>query len=90
MENENGKVVTSDTLKVHPRMKELYKFFKYNGKVVDITDYDPKTLNVFSRKVLSMISNNEDGWQTMLPEGVSKLIMEKSLFGCETEEAHNR
>jgi len=90
MENEDGTLTTSDNLKVHPRMKELYKFFKYNGKVVDITDYDPKTLNVFSRKVLSMISNNEDGWQTMLPEGVSKLIMEKSLFGCETEEAQNR
>jgi hypothetical protein len=27
-------------LKVHPRMKELYKFFKFNGKVVDIGDYD--------------------------------------------------
>ena len=90
MENEDGTLTTSDNLKVHPRMKELYKFFKYNGKVVDITDYDPATLNVFSRKVLSMIAKGEDGWQSMLPEGVSKLIMEKSLFGCETEEVHNR
>jgi hypothetical protein len=24
------------------RMKELYKFFKFNGKVVDIDDYDPE------------------------------------------------
>ena len=30
-------------------MKELYKFFKYNGKVVDITDYDPE-LSVFSQE----------------------------------------
>jgi hypothetical protein len=36
-----------------------------------------------------MISKGEDGWQEMLPEGVSKLIMEKSLFGCETEEDCN-
>jgi len=86
MENKDGTLTTSDNLKVHPRMKELYKFFKYNGKVVDITDYNPATLNVFSRKVLSMINKGEDGWQKMLPEGVSKLIMEKSLFGCETEE----
>ncbi|AUC81964.1 nicotinate-nucleotide adenylyltransferase [Lacinutrix sp. Bg11-31] len=90
MENEDGTLTTSDNLKVHPRMKELYKFFKYNGKVVDITDYDPATLNIFSRKVLSMINKGEDGWQSMLPEGVSKLIMEKSLFGCETEEVTNR
>ncbi|AEH02474.1 hypothetical protein [Lacinutrix sp. 5H-3-7-4] len=90
MQNDDGSLTTSNDLKVHPRMKELYKFFKYNGKVVDITDYDASTLNVFSRKVLSMISKGEDGWQKMLPEGVSNLIMEKSLFGCETEEIPNR
>ena len=90
MENEDGTLTTSDNLKVHPRMKELYKFFKYNGKVVDITDYDPSTLTIFSRQVLSMIAKGEDGWQSMLPDGVSKLIMEKSLFGCETEEVTNR
>lgn len=90
MENEDGTITTSDNLKVHPRMKELYKFFKYNGKVVDITDYDPSTLNVFSRKVLKMIAEGEDGWQPMLPEGVSKLIAEQSLFGCETEEIHSK
>lgn len=88
MENEDGTITTSENLKVHPRMKELYKFFKYNGKVVDITEYDPEILSVFSRKVLSMIANNEEGWQKMLPQGVSSLIMEKSLFGCETEQAN--
>jgi hypothetical protein len=33
-----------------------------------------------------MISDSEDGWESMLPEGVSKLIKEKSLFGYEAEE----
>jgi hypothetical protein len=31
-------------------MKELYKFFKFNGKVVDIDDFDPETLEVFHWK----------------------------------------
>lgn len=88
MLNEDGTTLTnSENLKVHPRMKELYKFFKYNGKVVDITDYDASILSVFSRTVLKMISEGNQEWETMLPEGVSKLIKEKSLFGCETEEA---
>ena len=90
MKETDGSLTTSDNLKVHPRMKELYKFFKYNGKVVDITEYDPNTLNVFSRMVLKMIASGEDGWQEMLPKGVSKLIKEQSLFGCETEEIHNK
>ncbi|TVZ59594.1 hypothetical protein NA63_2129 [Flavobacteriaceae bacterium MAR_2010_105] len=87
MENEDGTITTSENLKVHPRMKELYKFFKYNGKVVDITDYNPSTLSIFSRTVLKMIADGEDGWEAMLPEGVANLIKEKSLFGCETEQA---
>ncbi|MFD1015253.1 TonB-dependent receptor [Winogradskyella rapida] len=86
MENEDGTLTTSENLKVHPRMKELFKFFKYNGKVVDISDIDASNLSVFSRKVLKMIVNNEDGWEAMLPEGVDKLIKEKSLFGWESEE----
>ncbi|EPR73634.1 Nicotinamide mononucleotide adenylyltransferase [Winogradskyella psychrotolerans RS-3] len=90
MVNEDNSLTTSENLKVHPRMKELYKFFKYNGKVVDITDYDASNLSVFSRTVLKMIVDNEKGWEKMLPEGVSKLIKEKSLFGCESEEVMHK
>ena len=72
-----GELVNSNNLKVHPRMKELYKFFKYNGKVVDIFDFDNDILQIFSRKVLSMIASNEDGWEAMLPDGVPEIIKEK-------------
>ncbi|MEM6722044.1 MAG: TonB-dependent receptor [Bacteroidota bacterium] len=78
---ETGELVNSNNLKVHPRMKELYKFFKYNGKVVDIFDFDNNILDIFSRKVLKMIADNEEGWEEMLPDGVAKLIKEKKLFG---------
>jgi hypothetical protein len=90
MVNEDGTITDSENLKVHPRMKELYKFFKYNGKVVDITDFDKSILSIFSRAVLKMIADGSDGWETMLPEGVAKIIKEKSLFGYESEEIiHN-
>lgn len=86
MQNEDGTVTTSENLKVHPRMKELYKFFKYNGKVVDISDYNPDVLNIFSKKVLKMIGASEDGWENMLPEGIAEIIREQNLFGYEAEE----
>ncbi len=90
MQNDDGSITNSENLKVHPRMKELYKFFKYNGKVVDITDYNPNILNIFSREVLNMIANGEPGWEEMLPEGIAKIIHEQSLFGCESEEVINK
>jgi hypothetical protein len=81
MIGEDGEIITSENLKVHPRMKELYKFFKFNGKVVDIEDYDPHTLEVFSRDVLKMISNGKSGWEEMLPIGIAELIKKHCLFG---------
>ena len=81
MLGENGEIMNSETLRVHPRMKELYKFFKFNGKVVDITNFAPETLEVFSREVLKMIGQNKPGWETMLPPGVAEIIKKKSLFG---------
>lgn len=77
---DTGQIMTSNNIKVHPRMKELYKFFKYNGKVMDIIDYDPEILSIFSRDVLKKIVNDELGWEEMLPNGVSRLIREKHLF----------
>ena len=81
IDEKTGEVITSENLKVHPRMKELYKFFKYNGKVIDIDNYDKTILNIFSRKALKMITDGEDGWQEMLPEGISEIIKEDRLFG---------
>ncbi len=78
---ETGELITSDNLKVHPRMKELYKFFKYNGKVVDITNYDPEILSIFSREVLQMINEGKTGWEEMLPERTTAMIKNHHLFG---------
>ncbi|OCB76112.1 nicotinate-nucleotide adenylyltransferase [Flavobacterium crassostreae] len=81
MSDENGQIINSNNLKVHPRMKELYKFFKFNGKVINIDNYDPETLEVFSREVLKMISNGKPGWEPMLPSGIAEIIKEHKLFG---------
>ena len=78
---ETGEIITSENLKVHPRMKELYKFFKFNGKVIDIEDYDPQNLEIFSREVLKMISEGQTGWENMLPQGISEIIKKHHLFG---------
>ena len=87
MEDENGEIVNSQNLKVHPRMKELYKFFKFNGKVIDIKNYDEKNLDIFSRKVLKMICKDTLGWEDLLPKGTAEIIKREKLFSyaCEVE-----
>jgi hypothetical protein len=63
----------------------LYKFFKYNNKVVDILDYSVEDMRIYSRDVLEMINLGKSGWEDMLPEGVSRLIKDQSLFGYHAE-----
>ena len=85
MKNNKGVFTTSENLKVHPRMKELYKFFKYNGKVIDVENYNPEVMGIFSREVLAMIEKGTQGWEEMLPKGVGEIIKEKKLFSYSSE-----
>ena len=78
---ETGEVVDSTNVRVSAQVKELYKFFKYNEKVVDISNFNKEYLNIYSKKVLELINKGKDGWEGMIPEKVSALIKEKNLFG---------
>ena len=82
-----GEVVDSTNVRVSSQVKELYKFFKYNEKVVDITDYKKEYLNIYSKEVLKLINEGKDGWETMLPEKVSELIKDKNLFGYQSDKS---
>ena len=59
--NEEDEIINSENLKVHPRMKELYKFLKFNGKVVDLNKYNLKSLKIYSHEVLVKIKENSVG-----------------------------
>ena len=79
--SEDGEIITSENLKVHPRIKELYKFSKFNGKVVDVKKYNADSLKIHSHKVLEDIQNNSSGWEQLLPKSVASKIKKQKLFG---------
>ena len=62
-------------------MKELYKFFKHNGKLQDIVDYDPSIMDIFSREVLARIQNGEPGWEEQVPDLIPEMIKQNNFFG---------
>ena len=84
MKDDNGMVINSTNLKLHPRMKDFYKFFKYNGKVIDIFDFEEEYLNIFSRKILQQIRDGEPDWEKHLPEGIAELIKKNQMFGIKS------
>jgi hypothetical protein len=80
-DEKTGKLTDSNNLKLHPRMKDFYKFFKYNNKIVDIFDYEESHLNIFSRTILQKVKNNEKGWENELPQGIADAIKKNKMFG---------
>jgi nicotinic acid mononucleotide adenylyltransferase len=65
-------------------MKDFYKFFKYNSKVVDIFDFDGEYLNIFSRKILEQIRSGESNWEEHLPDGIAEMIKQNQMFGIKS------
>ncbi len=74
-------IITSNNLKLHPRMKEFYKFFKYNDKIIDIFDFNKDYLSIFSRDILSMIKAGKNDWKEKLPKGIAEMIISDKMFG---------
>ena len=89
-DTKSDEYITIEKLQVHPRMKELYKFFKNNGKLVNIDDFDKDILDIFSRTILKMILNGEEGWEEMLPAGIADTIKQKRLFGYSRSRIKNK
>ena len=85
MKDKKGNIVNSTNLKLHPRMKDFYKFFKYNGKVIDIFDYEEAYLDIFSRTILEQIKSGENQWEDHLPEGVAEVIKNNQMFGYQAK-----
>jgi hypothetical protein len=82
---ETHQLLDSNNLKVHENLKELYKYFKHNNRIVDIKSYNPAFLGIYSREILRKIASNEAGWEIQIPEGVAEMIKERGMFGYKEE-----
>jgi len=81
---ETNEVINNEKLDryLDPNILKLYQFFREAGRIVDIENYNEDYLKIFSKKVLKMIENDEEGWEKLLPEGVPDIIKEQCLFSC--------
>ena len=78
--SSEGTIINSNNIHVANKMKNLYKFFKFNNRLLDIIDYDESLLDIYSAKVLEKINKGEKGWEKMLPKEVVTQIKSKKLF----------
>lgn len=77
-------ILTSENLKVSDSLKDLYKYFKRNQRIVDIKNYNTDFSEIYSRDILKKIAEQSSDWERQLPDGVAELIKERGMFGYKT------
>jgi hypothetical protein len=59
----------------------LYEYLKQGELIEQIEEFNEDYLSIFSPDVLNMITENEAGWETLVPAVVAEKIKEQKLFG---------
>jgi hypothetical protein len=72
---------TVDDIKVQPEIQPLYDYLAGRGSFVNLDNYKPEYLPIFSRDVLRRIAANDPSWETMVPAEVADLIKKRAFFG---------
>ena len=81
----DAELETSESVKIHPRLRPLYEYLQFNRRIRDIETFDPEILQIFSRDILKRIKSGEVGWENALPAYVDNIIRDKGLFGYSTD-----
>ncbi len=78
---DDGKsILKTKDADVTDEIKPLIEYLISIKRIKDIVDYDKNHFAIWSRVVLKMIQNKEDGWEKMVPEVVAKTVKERCLF----------
>jgi phosphoglycerate dehydrogenase-like enzyme len=79
--NPDDELRTVDSIKVQPELQPLYDYLHGRGSFVDLDNFRPEYLPIFSRDVLRRIAAQDDSWETMVPAEVVELIKRRAFFG---------
>jgi hypothetical protein len=72
---------TIHTLKVNPELQPLYNYLVGRGSFVQLDNFNPKYLPIFSRDVLKRIASGDESWDEMVPPQVAEIIRQRAFFG---------
>jgi hypothetical protein len=70
-----------DNLAVDDKQKHLYQYLKQNDEIEQIQEFNEEYLDIFSPDVLKMITDNNPGWEQLVPGVVAEKIKTQELFG---------
>jgi hypothetical protein len=84
--HETDELQTIHTLKVEPELQPLYNYLVGRGSFVQLDNFNPKYLPIFSRDVLKRIASGDESWGEMVPPKVADVIRHRCFFGYTKKE----
>lgn len=79
-ENDGG-LLKASNLPVPAGIKFLHQHLLDSKQIEEIQNYNEELLHIFPHRVFEMISNDEEGWEEMVPEELVNVIKENHIFG---------
>ena len=83
---EGDELQTISTIKVKSELQPLYDYLVGRGSFVQLENFNPAYLSIFSRDVLKRIASGDESWNEMVPQQVAEIIRQRGFFGYTKKE----
>lgn len=84
-DDETNEIKTIESMNIAPELSFLLLYLIENGYIENITDYNPEVVQIWSRKILKMIQDGTEGWESFVPLSVARTVKKKCLFGAKCD-----
>jgi hypothetical protein len=72
---------TTSTVNLNSDLQLLYDYLCRRGSFVQLDNYNPEYLTIFSRDVLKRIASGDETWEQTVPPQVAEIIRRRGFFG---------
>jgi hypothetical protein len=81
MNRKTGELTTVENLQVAPELRKLYEYLVQKGGIVQLDNYNPAFLSIFSRDIIQQIKAGDPAWTESVPPEVAEVIRRRGFFG---------
>ena len=81
MIDADGNILDLNSYQCAENVKPLYDYLLRNGRMRNISHYNPALLGIYADKVLKMLQEGNAEWEKYVPSYVANIIKDKKIFG---------
>lgn len=80
-EHQTDEMTTVENLQVAPELRKLHGYLTDRGSFIQLDNFNPDYLHIFSRDVLKRVAAQDESWEKMVPQQVADIIKKRGFFG---------